>query len=286
MGQLNLGILMKNANEAVPSAGDVIFIISGDDIGKSAVISGTGAVVDGKSRYATVNASAYRENDSVSCSGGMSVTITRNSLSDSGHTTSQRFWSFPNGAGPNKGVDFNLDVKIWLHDPLSIDSHVSRVNYYNPLNLRTFDEFVEFNQMVDNVSKALLEADENLVSDEQRKTCYRIMRGKVVLKDKAFHNFNCYDHDIYAQAIVAHFKKFSYLMITESNSCHPEHKYYVSNSSIFTNLTAFKNDEMFYAWIDAYKLKIVEGRSKCGRIRLEPNLNIEQWEPLVVIPIN
>ena len=93
-----------------PRPGDVVVV---DVYGtpKSGVIDSTNICGDDKV-FVVVRASAYRDGDVVSCSGGPCPCISKGDLIYKG-TTTQWFWRWKDRPRAGGGEDYAMDVNLW-----------------------------------------------------------------------------------------------------------------------------------------------------------------------------
>lgn len=98
---------------SVPKAGDVVVCTNGSEIGKFAVLEGCLNRVYEK-QMICYSASAFRDEEHVSCSGGPAYYVETSKLINTGRTIKRQFWKWKDGiSGADNSDYYDLEVPVW-----------------------------------------------------------------------------------------------------------------------------------------------------------------------------
>jgi hypothetical protein len=249
----------KPAEVIKPKAGDVVLCLEGSEVGKYAVIDGR-IEVEKDAYEICFNANAFRDDKSVSSSGGPVYIPPVTELVFSGRTIERTFWKWRDGfAGAGNGVDYSLTVNLWYY---------RRKSVWNKFRaLKSIDDLEVYNQQSDQALDNVRREMDTLNVDTLNP--YRVMRGNHLVTE--FREFYNPLSEYHANIIIDAYQRHSVLSLTWHDE--PIGCGYIATLCVIgsSKKTAFRSAAEVGDFLDAYGLKV------------EPDV-MGPWEQQAIIP--
>jgi len=244
-----------------PMAGDIVICTRGANIGCIGVLEGSL-----KRNYDTqlvcFNANAYRDENSVSCSGGPAFHILTCNLKYTGIERERSFWKFKNNlARAGNSERYALSVKIWEYQ--AEEPH----DIFQDTDVETVLSLFESNDVPPST------LDEPIGSGDGE---YYLYRGDYKVFPHPFSRkpMGQYVQDTMAKKIWSAYSRFLIMSVTEHDEpvgC----GYKVTSGDGY----AFKDNAEFSAFVDAYSLEVRDGYWPNQKL-VVPNQNVSEWRKL------
>jgi hypothetical protein len=226
-----------------PKAGDIVICTRGSEIGRTAISEGSLKRAIGDKVMITFNASTFRDESVVSCSGGPAYYITVDKLLPTERTDKVNCWKWSDGTARVDNSDYyHMDVQVWeyrsdtdhgTYKAITVDE------FYARRMARIPDEVIEFDS----------------VTHIEPGEVYSPFRNTYEFTNQRINHSSPLTPKIdqCGRSILGSYNSFSSIYLSKRTSPNPNGYLYTVSGAL---QTAFKTDAELKAFLYAYNLTV------------------------------